>query len=123
MPSPQVVAKSDVVDPSTIATRENDLVVKSIYPILERLQKLMSSMVDNVTAFHQAQQYMTYLSATVKQQEDKIRELKTSFELMEVERNETICMRVELQMLRESSVKSRSDQERLRFYRFYKYFF
>lgn len=106
----------DIIESISIINQNDDMVARSIYPMLERLQKLASSTMENVTSFHQAQQQMLYLSSTVKQQEERIHELKTAFELIEVERNESICMRVELQMLRESSAKLRSDQERLRFH-------
>jgi hypothetical protein len=57
---------------------------------------------------------MNDMNSTIKQQEEVIQEMRTALEQAEVDRNESIFIRVEVQMLRDANLKLRVEHDRLR---------
>ena len=103
---------SDSKQQAGLQSRENEEISNIISPFLDKLQKLAAGVVDNATAFQRQQQQVLTLTSSLHQQEEKLNEYKNMMDQSEVDRNESVYMRVEVQMLRDANFKLRHELDR-----------
>lgn len=97
-----------------LQSRENEDISNIISPFLDKLQKLAAIVVDNATTYQRQQQQVVNLTSSLQQQEEKLSEYKNMIDQSEVDRNESVYMRVEVQMLRDANFKLRHELDRMR---------
>lgn len=97
-----------------LQSKENEEVSNIISPFLDKLQKLAAGVVDNATIYQRQQQQVVNLTSSLQQQEEKLSEYKNMIDQSEVDRNESVYMRVEVQMLRDANFKLRNELDRMK---------
>ena len=106
--------RGDTPQQPGLQSKENEEISSAISNFLEKLQKLAVNVVENATASQRQQQQLANLTSSLHQQEEKLSEFMNMIDQSEVDRNESVYMRVEVQMLRDANFKLRLELDRMK---------